>query len=409
MSIIAVTHVLQLKGLSSSEKLVLVDLAERHNRKTGQCNPTYDTVAKRLDWTERHVKRLVKSCEVKGVLSVHRSKHAANKNAANQYAFPGLRGDNLGKPKAKGGDNLGKEGVTNSVKNLTENVTQNQNIESEVRTGTPVALPQEERPSKKTVLSQREKHKVYCVWEDKGKKFQVGKVILTEEEKKQLKDAARFFRECELDPCEVIAKVVSEWDRFKVTARLSRGWSDSFEGGGLSESPSARSLVAFRKEAVEYFNQDALEAKKREEQDLREAQERAERDAARKAWEKACQEHREAIDTFMMADPVYRDLRHRLDEHLAKETLPGHGMTEADFAYLAAYAGKDGLYAQSPWEFWQSRPDRIWTQIKIDLEDNLQEHLRESKLEKRAEETVGKKPNYWDYQKSTVLKGMWVD
>ena len=148
MSIIASKHIWTLKGVTNSERLLLLALADHHNEKRGQCNPLHKTVAEKLEWTDRNVKRVVRRCEDKGVLSVHRTKHEARKNAANRYSFPGLGGDKTGKPESPGGDNPGKGVVTNSVKNLTENVTQNRDMEPEVGTGTPVAARQgeESRP-----------------------------------------------------------------------------------------------------------------------------------------------------------------------------------------------------------------------------------------------------------------------
>lgn len=56
--------------LSANEKLVLLALAHRHNAKTGQCNPSYDTLAGMVDLSRRRVIANVTSLEGKVDLEV---------------------------------------------------------------------------------------------------------------------------------------------------------------------------------------------------------------------------------------------------------------------------------------------------------------------------------------------------
>ena len=101
---------------------------------------------------------------------------------------------------------------------------------------------------------------VITEWENQVQKFQTTKPVLTAKDKKQLKDVTLFCIESDADPVAVIRKIVAEWDRFKIEAKIERGWSKNFDGGGLSPNPSTHSLLGFRKEAITYFYKEQIQA-----------------------------------------------------------------------------------------------------------------------------------------------------
>ena len=364
MSIIASNHVWTLKGLTSSERVLLLALADSHNKETGQCNPSHKKVAKKTHWTERNVKRLVKQCEKKGVLSVHRTKIEARKNAANKYSFPGLGGDKLGKQKSLGGDKLGKKVVTSSVKNHTQPVTQNQKIEPEDRTGTPVAAPQ----GRKFFSA------LYREWEESTKRKILNPPPLTEIEKSNLKDAAKYFRKAGCDPLHVIQYVVPRWEKFDLLVRTSEGWSKEFKGGGLTPLPSTKSLVRFKAAAVQLTREKELRAAQDAAWQAEQAEIKAKAKADKKARAEAQAKHDKLVNDYMMADSTYRELHERLAELVAKKELPDFGMTEDDLWIDFFDEGKTRFTPQRAWEHYQR-----------DLDDEVQTYVRESRLLERAE------------------------
>lgn len=363
MSIIASKHIWNLEGLTSSERVLLLALADFHNGKTGQCNPSHGKVCKLTHWSERNVKRLVKQCEDKGVLSVHRTKHEDRKNAANKYSFPGLGGDKLGKPKSSGGDKLGKQVVTNSVKNLTQFVTQNQKTEPEDGTGTPVAARQGENSY--SVL--------YGEWERATKKEILNSPPLTAVEKKHLKDAAKYFREAGCDPLHVIRYVVPRWQKFDLLVRTAEGWTNEFKGGGLTSLPSTKSLVKFRAVAVQLARENELRAAQDAAWQAEQTEAKAKATAAEKARVEAQAKHDTLVNDYMMADAGYADIVHRKAAHDAQASMPNFGMSEAEC--VCTMFDEECIVS----------PEQAWKQQGYNLRDEVETYVRESNLRERAE------------------------
>ena len=88
MSFIATASVWKMtENITSSEKFVLLVLANRVNQETGQCFPSLNTIARETCLTQRGVQKIIKSLEQKNLITVERSKQANGKNAPNQYAL----------------------------------------------------------------------------------------------------------------------------------------------------------------------------------------------------------------------------------------------------------------------------------------------------------------------------------
>lgn len=70
-------------GLNGAPLVIALALAEHHNAKTGQCNPSYDTIAELTGNSRRHVIRVIKSLCVDGYITIDKS----GGFHSNQYAF----------------------------------------------------------------------------------------------------------------------------------------------------------------------------------------------------------------------------------------------------------------------------------------------------------------------------------
>jgi hypothetical protein len=77
--------VLQLKGLTATEKLVLVALANHCNSKTLRCDPGIELVAGEVGIDRRHVFRILGDLTQKGLLIRHSGQGRGHHN---RYAFP---------------------------------------------------------------------------------------------------------------------------------------------------------------------------------------------------------------------------------------------------------------------------------------------------------------------------------
>lgn len=169
MSIIAYEHTWTINGLSNSERLVLLAIADHHNGKSGRCDPGYKKLCEKTRMSRRNVIRIVKGLEEKGALKVTRRKSEPDMNLSNSYSLPGLKGgDKLGNKSQGGGDKSGKGVVTNSVEKHTENVTQTgtePEIEPEIETlsectAKPAASSAIQTPEKNSKETPREKGEV---------------------------------------------------------------------------------------------------------------------------------------------------------------------------------------------------------------------------------------------------------
>lgn len=236
------------------------------------------------------------------------------------------------------------------------------NSKGEVQT--PVAAPQ---GGKTQTIGKQEAGKIYSAYEVVAENYQTTKVVLTAKEKKQLKDVAQHFKDCNVDPVAVIDKVVRQWDRFKRSARLARGWSNSFKGGGLSPNPTVNALVTFQSEAVQFYQEDEIAAQ-RDAEDRKAAAERnaaQELDAARR---KEVVEREDAIrESVLRADPDYRRLTDAIEAHAAKKSQPDFGMTEDDCWFTWPDFG-DGNGETTH----KMTPEKAWNDIEIELTEELQ-------------------------------------
>lgn len=67
------TWAIELRDLSSSEKLVLMLLANRHNKDSGLCYPSMTRISEEGGMARRTVMRAVKSLEKKGLLTIEKT------------------------------------------------------------------------------------------------------------------------------------------------------------------------------------------------------------------------------------------------------------------------------------------------------------------------------------------------
>lgn len=77
-------------SLSSGVRLVFTCLADHHNPRTDQCNPSYPTIAKKVGLAEATVKEHTAKLRELGLID-----WTTGGNRSNQYWFPGLKNPNL--------------------------------------------------------------------------------------------------------------------------------------------------------------------------------------------------------------------------------------------------------------------------------------------------------------------------
>ena len=379
MSIIAYEHTWTINGLSNSERLILLAIADHHNKQTGRCDPGYKLLCEKTRMTRRNVIRLVKSLEEKDAMKVTRRKSEPDQNLSNFYSFPGLKGgDKLGNKIKGGGDKLGKGVVTNSVEKHTENVTQT-GIEPEEGTGIPADKPQGKSSTLENTEQGKEKgiqigkelaHQIYTVWENGLRKYQTTTPILTAKEKRQLKDTARKIIELGADPLPTIQKAVLEWKRFVC---FVKGTGAAFTFNHL---PDTGQLVRFARQAVDYALKEEHDEAAQKSWQAKQAKRKADAQAEAERLSQLGRDRDEFIQDFMQADPKYRTLSEQLEHHLAKKSAPDFGMTESDC--LMDMCG-DEIAVE---------PEQAWKQIRIDLEDELATYVRESDLNTQAEQAL---------------------
>lgn len=99
---------IQLRGLSGTEKSVLICICDHYNPKSGTAWPSINRIAKQTGWNPRTVSRAIKSLKEGGYIAVQRA-HFVNLDdiAPNRYYLPMLEPHrvpkNLNKPyQAKG-------------------------------------------------------------------------------------------------------------------------------------------------------------------------------------------------------------------------------------------------------------------------------------------------------------------
>ena len=109
MSIEAVSWALK-QDLAPSEKLVLVSLADHHNRGTGLCIPSQSSIGEQTCMSVRTVQRHLKSLEAKGLITrAARFRPEGRGRTSDSYI---LQGDNL-TPSSVQGDKTRRTKATN--------------------------------------------------------------------------------------------------------------------------------------------------------------------------------------------------------------------------------------------------------------------------------------------------------
>lgn len=110
MSIEAVSWALK-QNLSPPEKLVLVSLADHHNRATGLCIPGQASVGEQTCMSVRTVQRHMKSLEERGLI-VRKARFRPEGRGRTSDSYI-LQGDNLTPSSASKGDKSGTTNATN--------------------------------------------------------------------------------------------------------------------------------------------------------------------------------------------------------------------------------------------------------------------------------------------------------
>lgn len=85
MSGIALVWASNVKGLKPNAKMVLVQLADFHNKETGQCNPSAQRLADECEMDRATVFRHLKDLEALGLLTRHSRGDGAGGRSSNQY------------------------------------------------------------------------------------------------------------------------------------------------------------------------------------------------------------------------------------------------------------------------------------------------------------------------------------
>ena len=89
MSIKAMNWCRELKGLTGTNKSVLMYLCDRYNEKAGYAWPSISRIALDTGWAERTVTRSLRWLESKNYISSHRQFYACNGGpASNRYYLP---------------------------------------------------------------------------------------------------------------------------------------------------------------------------------------------------------------------------------------------------------------------------------------------------------------------------------
>lgn len=81
MSMLRVAAVVQLEGLKCSQFAVLTVLADCENDKTGQCNPSYAYISRKLHMTERQVGTVIRGLVSQGLITRRRT------STSSQFGF----------------------------------------------------------------------------------------------------------------------------------------------------------------------------------------------------------------------------------------------------------------------------------------------------------------------------------
>lgn len=83
------------EGITRSEKMLLLILAECHNAETGRCTPSVRYLAKYCLMSERQAVRLLASLETRGFISTEQRFGRDGRQTSNAYTLPCIRGDTM--------------------------------------------------------------------------------------------------------------------------------------------------------------------------------------------------------------------------------------------------------------------------------------------------------------------------
>lgn len=260
--------------LSAGEKAVLLALARCVDKaKNGnKVWPGQDTLKEMSGVGLRSVTRHVESLVKLGYIKSEQRKGVGYKRANSyelqvghyhepKFCFKEWKAKRLAQQQEREKQNTPKSAVADPVSNLaslnTPKCASNVSIlayEGEVSKET------KEKETTPADSPQVEIHKIYMEWEEGIKNYQITIPILTKTDKKQLKDSAQYFHTANVDPLLVIRKAVAQWDRFRQVVKITRGWSKGYSGGGLSPNPTPQTLVGCRKEAVDFYREEEIQA-----------------------------------------------------------------------------------------------------------------------------------------------------
>ena len=161
MSIEAVSWALK-QNLPPSEKLVLVSLADHHNRATGLCIPGQASVGEQTCMSVRTVQRHLKSLEARGLI-VRKARFRPEGRGRTSDSYI-LQGDNLTPKTVSKGDKSGRTNTTNQDDQRDTVVVAITGREPEenrkivTRRSQKTAAPQSWRPDEKTIQELKDKY-----------------------------------------------------------------------------------------------------------------------------------------------------------------------------------------------------------------------------------------------------------
>ena len=111
MSLIAIEWALTRPGLTPSEKLVLIGLADCHNGETGRCHPSARRLSERLVLPQKTVTDCLRRLRAKGLVASIPRYREDGSIAANEYQFPTLEVVSRGGLTSRGGSHQYRGGT----------------------------------------------------------------------------------------------------------------------------------------------------------------------------------------------------------------------------------------------------------------------------------------------------------
>lgn len=114
---------------------ILIILADHRNAKTGQCDPSHSTIAKRVGCTDRSVREHIAALEKSGLIAVQRRSKEGLKTSS-QYSFPLVIPDRKEIPNDRNVVPIGTEGDSVGVRK--ELPIKHQYLNTKLNTITPI-------------------------------------------------------------------------------------------------------------------------------------------------------------------------------------------------------------------------------------------------------------------------------